>query len=128
MMLCLAGAAAVVSLTWSNFTLAWTHSVEKIAWQEDWQVTTDGLTIVEARVKGTGAGMEPPADATFSQGWWHYRPPLGPLPRLVLARSGAVEDWRLCHDGHCLVLEVLAGSGTGPITLYPCADEGVRPE
>jgi hypothetical protein len=120
MSVCLATATVVVALGWSTFTLSWTHSVEKIAWQEDWRVTPAGLEIVEARVKGTGAGMEPPPEATFADGWWHYRPPLGLLPRLTLARSGAVADWRLCRHGGCVTPERLVGAETGAISLYPC--------
>lgn len=120
MSLCLASATLTVALGWSAFTLSWTHSVEKIAWEEDWRVTPSGLGIVQARVKGTGAGMEPPADATFSDGWWRYRPGTTPLPRLTLARSGVVDDWRLCRDWGCVTLERLVGSRTGAITLYSC--------
>ena len=39
-----------------QFTLAWNHSIEKIRWEEDYQVTTQGLRLTEARVKGTGGG------------------------------------------------------------------------
>ena len=47
------------------FTLAWTHSVQKTEWEEDWQIVNTRLVIAEARVQGTGAGMEPPAEARF---------------------------------------------------------------
>ena len=62
MSLCLASAGIVKVLSIAAFTLAWTHSIEKSAWQEDWLVTPAGLTLQRARVKGTGAGMEPPGD------------------------------------------------------------------
>jgi hypothetical protein len=39
------------------------HSVEKVEWQEDWRIIISKLKIVDARVKGSGAGMEPPADS-----------------------------------------------------------------
>jgi len=52
-----------VVLSIAAFTLVWTHSIEKIDWQEDWRITPQGLELVQARVKGSGAGMEPPPEA-----------------------------------------------------------------
>ena len=63
MSLCLASAGVVKTLTVSAFMLSWVHSVEKIEWQEDWIVTDQGLQIMQARIKGSGAGMEPAPDA-----------------------------------------------------------------
>jgi hypothetical protein len=104
------------------FTLAWTHSVEKVRWEEDWRVTARGLEIVEARVRGTGAGMEPPAGAVLRDGSWHYRPARPPLPELVLADAGVVPDHDLCVAGRCRPLHawlrpVPAGL---PVRLAPC--------
>lgn len=79
-----------------QFTLAWNHSIEKIRWEEDYQVTTQGLQLTEARVKGTGAGMEIPDDAVFSNGSWHYQPKLPVLPRLRLGRTPEAGDFELC--------------------------------
>ena len=79
-----------------QFTLAWNHSIEKIRWEEDYQVTTQGLRLTEARVKGTGAGMEIPDDAVFSNGSWHYQPKLPVLPRLRLGRTPEAGDFELC--------------------------------
>lgn len=111
-----AGLAAgiAVSLPLPAFTLAWTHSIEKIRWEEDYRVlpTADGarLQLTEARIRGSGAGMEPPADAVLTaDGVWHYRPPLAPLERLHLARSDYVADYQLCWDGQCHPLAALAG-------------------
>ena len=63
MSLCLAAGAITASLAIQAFTLAWAHSIEKIRWEEDWRVEENQLHLVEARIKGTGAGMEPPPDA-----------------------------------------------------------------
>ena len=70
MSLCLTAGAVVTRLAVASFTLAWTHSVEKTRWEEDWRVGARGLEIVEARVKGSGAGMEPGPDARFDGTWW----------------------------------------------------------
>jgi len=118
--LCLTGAGVSVALAWAAFTLSWTHTVEKVEWQEDWRVSTSGVEIVEARVKGTGAGMEPPPDAKLDGGWWRYRPQVPTLPRLVLARSGLVDDWRLCRNGDCVTIGALLGTEAGSVTLSPC--------
>lgn len=106
MSVCLvAGTKAVVVAT-SLFTLSWTHSVEKVRWEEDWRLTPAGLIVEEARVKGSGAGMDPPEGAAFSNGWWRYRPTLAPIEELRLGVSGATgQGWRLCADGRCLELE-----------------------
>ena len=72
--LCLASAGIVKTLAVAAFTLAWTHSIEKVDWQEDWRVTPQGLELVQARVKGSGAGMEPPSDARLVDGWFQWQP------------------------------------------------------
>jgi hypothetical protein len=66
--LCLASAGVVKMLSIAAFTLAWTHSIEKTAWQEDWRITRQGMELVHARIKGFGAGMEPPPDARLVGG------------------------------------------------------------
>jgi hypothetical protein len=118
--LCLTGAGVTVAMAWTAFTLSWTHTVEKVEWQEDWRVSTSGMQIVEARVKGTGAGMEPPPDATLDGGWWRYRPRVPTLPRLVLARSSGVDDWQLCQQGDCTTIGSLLGANAATVTLAPC--------
>src|SRR5690606_15190434 len=100
------------------FTLGWTHSVQKSRWEEDWHITPAGLEIVEARVKGSGAGMEAPEGAVLEDGWWTYAPKIPPRAQVVLAASGATgEGWSLCAQGRCTVLGASAGE---PITLKAC--------
>lgn len=79
-----------------NFTLAWNHSIEKIRWEEDYNITPQGLVLVEARVKGTGAGMEIPDDAYLKNGSWHYHPKLPGLPVLRLGRTPEAGDYDVC--------------------------------
>lgn len=94
------GKASVIAV--ASFTLAWTHSVEKVRWEEDWELSNAGLRIVEARVKGSGAGMEVPDGAVLRDGVWRYVPSLPPQRELLLARSGAtVGSWELCAEGRC---------------------------
>lgn len=121
--LCLAAAALSVSLPLQSFTLAWMHSIEKVRWEEDYQVTAGGLHLLEARIHGSGAGMEPPEGAVLERGVWRYRPSLHVLPSIRLARSGHVPDYQLCWDGTCRQLRELVGpEAVAPeVTLTSCA-------
>lgn len=118
--LCIFSAGKLAVLAVSSFTLSWTHSVEKTSWQESWMVEEGGLRVVEARVQGSGAGMDPPEGSQFVDGWWVYRPKLPPQPSLLLASSGAtVGGWRLCAPDGCRELGAVAGD---PIELRACAE------
>lgn len=122
--LCLGLAFSLIQaqLPISEFTLAWNHSVEKVDWEEDYRITGAGLVIVSARIRGSGAGMEPPADAILRDGWWHYRPVLGVLAKLTLTRSPYTAGYRLCWSNRCISLAQLLGlpqSGQ-TIDLFPC--------
>lgn len=99
--LCMVVAAGLAVLTPSDhFTLAWTHSVEKVEWREDWRVGSGRLVLDEASVMGSGAGMEPPPEAVLRDGRWTWRPGIV-MDEIVLARSDFTSDWRLCVDGVC---------------------------
>lgn len=124
--LCLTAAGKLTVLGATAFTLSWTHSVERSAWQEDWRLTGKGLEIVEARIKGSGAGMDPPEGAVLSGGWWRYKPDLEPLDQLRLATSIAVEPWQLCTPRACLTLP--AETGTDEVIVARCpSDPNVPP-
>ncbi len=120
--LCLASAGVVKTLSIAAFTLAWTHSVEKTAWQEDWQTTPRGLELVRARVKGSGAGMEPPPEARLVEGWFQWSPQRAPLAEVVLGNSGAAGEWRICSDGRCRTFSDIFGHdiGSATITMSVC--------
>ncbi|HET7404263.1 MAG TPA: DUF1850 domain-containing protein [Usitatibacter sp.] len=119
--LCIATAAAVVKLAAASFTLAWDHSIEKVRWEEDYRVDGGRLELVEARVKGSAAGMEPPADAVLSGGWWHYRPRERWHAELRLTRSPYARDYEVCIDGSCRSLAEIAPERDGVTRVYPCA-------
>lgn len=85
----------------AEFTLAWQHTIEKIRWEEDYRVTQEGLVLGEARIKGSGAGMEIPADAQLHEGSWHYQRHLPPLQPLRLGRAPEAGDYQLCFDERC---------------------------
>ena len=122
-MICLLAGSAIAPLMAGAITLAWTHSVEKTGWQEDYAIRGTGLALTEARIQGTGAGMEPPPDALFHDGWWHYVPHLPVLPELRLALSPYTADYRLCWKGQCRSLAKLLGAEhrEGVVTVRPCA-------
>lgn len=120
--LCLAAAGLAASLPLQAFTLSWTHSIEKIRWEEDYRIVGRRLELVEARVRGTGAGMEAPEGAVLRQGVWHYRPALAPLERVRLTRSEYVADYLLCWDGACHSLADIAGppQASPVLELFAC--------
>jgi len=122
--LCLASAGLVKVLSIATFTLAWTHSIEKTDWQEDWRVTPRGLELVQARVKGSGAGMEPPPEARLVDGWFQWHPARPAMPQVVLGNSGAAGEWRLCAKGDCRTLSELFGRpiGANVTTMSACAE------
>lgn len=120
MSLCLAALGLVVQLGTDRLTLAWTHSVEKIVWEEDWRETPAGLELTEARVRGSGAGMDPPPEARFDGHAWRWQPALTPMPEVILRRSGATADWRLCLDGRCRPLGDYVPADADPVRLQRC--------
>lgn len=124
MAVCLIAAGAlVVALPASAFTLSWTHSVERTVWRETWRVEGGELILDQADISGSGAGMEPPDGATFSNGAWHFRPALPPLPRLRLAHSEFAGDYRLCWGDTCEPISSLVPrGGDGGIEIAACAD------
>lgn len=123
MSLCILATGKTTVLAVSAFTLSWTHSVEKTHWEESWRVTPAGLEIAEARVKGSGAGMEPPEGARLDGGWWVYRPKIGPRSVVALAASGATGGgWTLCAGKTCVELGAEAGE---TIELSACEEPSV---
>jgi hypothetical protein len=118
MSLCVLGGGEAIRLSIAAFTLAWTHSVERVRWEEDWRVTPAGLELVEARVQGSGAGMEPPEGAYLEGGWWVYRPDRPTLRALVLAASGETGGgWSICAAGNC---REIGAAASAPLRLEPC--------
>lgn len=114
---CLMAGALALAVS-HGFTLSWIHSVERVEWVEHWRVEEGRLHLDRAAVRGSGAGMEPGADAVLQDGWWVWSPGLA-VQSLVLAASGATgQGWRLCSDSGCRVLGQDAGA---PLLLAPCA-------
>lgn len=123
MAVCLAvGAVVQAVLPAVAFTLAWTHSVEKVRWEEDWRVEGSMLVADEARVHGSAAGMEPPPGSRLAGGVWHYRPALPPLPELRIMRSPYAGDYEFCVNGRCTPLSDLLGAKAGVemVVVRPC--------
>ena len=131
-MLCLSAGTLAATLAASQFTLAWTHSIERIRWEEDWRVESAALVVVEARIRGSGAGMEIPEGAVLKNGVWHYRPALPPqgnsaiaelrLAELRLTHSPHAAGYELCIDGDCRPLaDRLPGiDNHATVVLAPC--------
>lgn len=124
--------ASTVFLATDAFTLAWTHSIEKQRWEEDYTVvrnarSQDGrsgspllLLPGNARVKGSGAGMEPGPGSRLVNGWFQYQPPKETLPSLRLSRSFFTEDFSLCIAGTCRSMSEILPSNGGVTLLWAC--------
>ena len=113
--------AAVTTIPAERFTLAWTHSIEKLRWEEDYRIEGGAFRLVEARIRGSGAGMEPPEDARLERGVWHYTPALPRLPVLRLTQSHYAQGYELCLDGICAALAArLPKLPDGVVELTAC--------
>ena len=113
--------ASVAAITTTQFTLRWQHSIEKVAWEEDYLVAGGWLLLSGARIRGSGAGMEPPADALLQDGVWHYRAADPWRRSLVLARSEFVRDYELCVHENCQPMSHWIPIAAGATTLQACA-------
>ena len=119
--------AAPVFVPVRQFTLAWTHSIEKVRWEEDYAVIADErapqtarLLALKARVRGSAAGMEPPDTAVLRDGWYEYSPAIASPTELRLTRSEFTADYDWCTDQGCHSLATLLPSDSGVTLLKPC--------
>jgi hypothetical protein len=121
--LCLASPVLAVGMALAPFTLQWTHSVERVVWQERWAAQADGLRLVEAQVRGSGAGMEPADGARWQDGAWVWGGDEQALAALDLAVSGATgQGWQWCTQGRpCVDLETWLGLTPERIRALPGA-------
>jgi len=113
---CLALAASpaqdIVFIPTDGFTLAWTHSIEKTRWEEDYIIKPPDspggkprLVLTEARIKGSAAGMEPPPGSVLRDGWFVYQPEQPSDEPIVLTRSRFVGDYDWCVQDKCQPME-----------------------
>jgi len=124
MSLCVLAGGKITVIAATAFSLSWIHSVEKIEWQEDWAIVDAEFVLTEARVKGSGAGMDPGAGARLVDGWWTWHPEAPPVGTLHLAASGTtVSGWKICYgpQDDCTVFGEMAGD---TIALAECGPEG----
>jgi hypothetical protein len=107
-------------------TLSWTHSIAKIVWEEDYRRQGDVLRLTEARVRGSGAGMEPPAGSVFQDGAWRYTPEMAVFPEVQLRHSPYAAPYTLCCDGQCRPLHdwLIGLPSETVVTLEPCQENG----
>jgi hypothetical protein len=122
--LCISVGAQLLSLPTDDFTLRWLHTVEKIAWEEDYLVVGSWLFMTSARIRGSGAGMEPPPDAVLVDGAWHYRPADRWRREVKLARSEFGSDYVLCIEGRCRPMTEVAPGPVAATILRSCAAAG----
>jgi hypothetical protein len=122
--------AEPVFLPVRQFTLAWNHSIEKTRWEEDYLIETDAvggapkLVALAARVRGSGAGMEPPEGAVLRRGWYEFPLVRPALAELLLTRSGYTADYEWCEQGRCTPMAALLPSDGGVTRLWACRRAG----
>lgn len=105
------------------FTLAWTHTIEKVRWEEDYQVSYSGMPVlhaVAARIKGSAAGMEPPSDAVLKDGWYHYTPRDATPLYLALTRSEFSADYQWCDNSGCVPFSAKMPKDGGVTLVTAC--------
>jgi len=95
------------TLPTQEFTVGWMHSVEKTRWEERYRVAGSRLRLTDARIQGSGAGMEPPPRATLRDGWWTWTPARPPLNELRLTLSPFTRDYDLCWHARCRPLAAI---------------------
>lgn len=106
-----------------RFELSWIHSVEKMEWREEWTVQADGIKPSAGWVKGSGAGMEPPAGSRLKDGWWVYEPEIPVQDRVVFAASTFTATHTLCVEAVCQPLDDWIDRPPGderPVEFYAC--------
>lgn len=106
----------------AHVTLRWYHSIEKIEWDEDYTVAGNWLALTGARIRGSGAGMDPPPNAVLTKGVWSYELEDPWRETVVLARSSYVRDYDLCVGGKCRPLSHWIPIEAGPTTMQSCAN------
>ena len=123
--ICLIVAGVVrATLPGPEFTLAWTHSVEKTRWEETYRIDGDRLMLVTARVEGSGAGMEPPSGAQLRDGRWTWQPQ-SVHPELRLTESTFTRDYTLCTGGRCADLgERIGATAEGEVVTVRVCEAG----
>ncbi|MCM8736802.1 DUF1850 domain-containing protein [Azospirillum sp. A1-3] len=115
------GGALLASLPGTQFTLSWTHSIEKTEWREAWTVEAGRLRPTEARIRGTGAGMEPGPDARLTaEGWMVWTPDLPPQDSVTLAASNFTGEHRLCAGNECRPLSGWTGVKDQAVAMRAC--------
>jgi hypothetical protein len=86
-----------------DLAVEWQHSVAKTRWEERYRIDDDHLLLTEARVEGSGAGMEPPPESELRDGIWSWHPRRS-VDELRLTRSTYTSDYRLCTQRACTTL------------------------
>lgn len=120
--LCLLVAGALrASLPGPDLVVSWHHSVQHSVWEERYRVEGDTLVLREARVQGSGAGMEPGPGAVLRDGWWTWEPRQR-MTAITLTASTFTDDYTLCAAARCAALRALIGTTREgeAVEIRPC--------
>jgi hypothetical protein len=117
--LCITAGGTTTTIPTERFTLAWEHSVEKVLWEEDYRIAGDWIYMTGARIRGSGAGMEPPDGAVLFRGAWHFRGEVRWFREILLAGSEFGGTYRLRVGDRETVGDVMPAL-RGPSWLRAC--------
>lgn len=124
--LCVFGHAAMLlgCLQGSQFSLQWTHSVEKTTWVEHYSIHRQRLVQTLVKIKGSGAGIDPAPHARLVDGWYQWAPTQAiVLTSIALANSEKTPDnWMLCTLPaalDCIDLAAFEAQGHGGFVIKP---------
>ncbi|MEP7208224.1 MAG: DUF1850 domain-containing protein [Casimicrobiaceae bacterium] len=123
--LCVLVAGAVrATLPGDAMTVSWTHSVQRTQWEEHYRLSEGGIVLEQARVQGSGAGMEAGEHAVRRDGWWTWQPQLR-LYAVTLTRSSYAGDYTICSAAGCTTLAQLTGPTAegAAVVIAPCTGE-----
>lgn len=118
----MAAQATAAQIPADSFTLAWTHSIAKTRWEEDYAILAGRLLPIQARIQAGGPGMEPPPDARLIKGWFVYTPKLQPQTKISLSRQHA-DSHEICVGGQCRPLAQVAPAADPARTeIFVCGE------
>ena len=85
-------------------------------------VLAEGGNAIEAMVAmaATIAVVYPHMNAIGGDGFWRWHPALPPLKDVVMRRSGATADWRICMASGCRPMGDYLPADADPVTLKIC--------
>jgi hypothetical protein len=111
--------AIVATLPATEFDIEWQHSVQKTRWSEKYRAEGQSLRLVSAHAEGSGAGMEPGADAWREGNGWRWS--VQRRMDAVTLASSPHGDYSVCAAGACRSMrDIVPLPNEGVLTIRSC--------